>query len=88
MNKSEDPEPDGSLPRWKIVCVELKIELTGGDLGELRRQAKELVDKDGDPRIDYRFRTLNCGTATGGFVITPTQGLRNFQHNRAIRQAS
>ncbi len=86
MNIPEVSESERSLPRWKIVCEKLNIELRGAKLTELRRQAKILVDELGDPRNDYHFQTFDGETSSSSFVITPTKGLQRFQ--RGARRAS
>jgi hypothetical protein len=78
-------ETDSALPYWRIVCVELGIDLVGKNLVQLRRDAKEKVDEQGDRHRDYRFQTYLGGTSQGTIVITSTQGLRDFQHGRVRR---
>jgi hypothetical protein len=81
---SSGEEPDSTLPMWRIICAELEIDLVGSDLSALRREAKGLVDERGDRKKDYRFESFNSGNPRpdSSFVLTPTQGLRDFQRHR------
>jgi len=87
MKKFSDPEPDRSLPRWKVVCRELGVTLVGNTLVILRQEARAAVNEKGDQKIDYRFSTFDNGEFTGAFVVTSSRGLRGFQRGR-LRHAS
>jgi len=79
-------EEDSALPTRRVVCADLDIDLVGKNLTELRKQAKKIVDERGDRRVDYHFQSFESGKLQSQFVISPTQGLRDFQR-RPYRRA-
>jgi len=85
MEKSVEPEPDGSFSKWKIVCDKLGLTLAGDSMIELRRAAEKHINEKGDVKEDYHFQIFYNGAPTSSFVISPSQGLVNFQRGRARR---
>ena len=76
---------DSPLPYRRIVCAELGIDFVGKDLAQLRHDAKKKVDEKGDRRKDYRFESFLAGKLQSTFIVTPTEGLRNFRRRRFRR---
>jgi len=88
MNKKAVPDPKDPPYRWKIVCVDEDLMLEGNDLFLLRKLARASVDLKGNLKKDCHFVVYEDGKLMNDLqlVVSPSQGLKNFQRGRKPRR--